>query len=75
MYSWGGVGEYLSYVFENLTFTFCKFQKWKEQVKVSKYQKFRDLIQNTVALVKFLKKPNSTERLIVRYPFKHGASP
>ena len=41
----------------------CKHQKLKEQVKVSKCQKFADLILKTVTLVKFLKTENLTENL------------
>ena len=33
----------------------CKHQKWKEQVKVTKCQKFEDLILKTVTLVRFFK--------------------
>ena len=41
----------------------CKYQKWKEQVKVSEYRKFGDLILKTTALVKFLKTGNLTENV------------
>ena len=38
---------------KNLMLALCKFQKWREQVKVSKCRKFGDLMLKTVALVKF----------------------
>ena len=40
---------------ENLRLSFCKCQKWKEQVEVSKCGKFGDLIVKTVSSVRFLK--------------------
>ena len=43
---------------ENLTLALCKCQKWKEQVKVSKHQKFGNLRLKTVTLVRFSKTKN-----------------
>ena len=42
-------------VIENLTVALCKHQKWKEQVKVSTFPKFGDLILKTMTLMRFLK--------------------
>ena len=36
-------------------------QKWKKQVKASKFRKFRDLTMKTVALAKFLNTEKSTQ--------------
>ena len=48
---------------ETLTLALCKRQKWKEQAKFSKCQKFGDLILKTVAMVKFLETENLTENV------------
>ena len=48
---------------ENLALALCKSQKWKEQVKVSKCQKFGDLILKTVTLIRFLKTEISIENV------------
>ena len=33
----------------------CKYQKWKEEVKISEYRKFGDLKPKSMAFVKILK--------------------
>ena len=48
---------------ENLKLALCKCQNWKEQVKVSKYRKFGDLILKTLTLAKLLKTENLTEKV------------
>ena len=53
----------LCYAFENLMLSLCKYQKWKERVKISKYRKFGDLILKTMALVHFLKTGNLTKNV------------
>ena len=46
------------HAFEYLMLALCKYQKWKEKVRISKYRKFGDLILKTMAFVKFLKTEN-----------------
>ena len=53
----------LCHAFEYLILALCKYQKWKEKVRISKYQKFGDLILKTMAFVKFLKTENSTKNI------------
>ena len=53
----------LCHAFENLMLALGKYQKWKEQVKVSEYQRFGDLILKTMALVQFLETGNLTENV------------
>ena len=47
----------LCHAFEYLMFALCKYQKWKEKVKIS------DLILKTMAFVKFLKTENLTKNI------------
>ena len=58
---------HLSHAFENLTLALCKFQKWKEQVKVSWCRKFGDLIIKTAALVNISKIENVTKNVAKTY--------
>ena len=44
----------LCHAFESLMFAPCKYQKWKENVKISEYRKIGDLILKTMALENFL---------------------
>ena len=41
----------------------CKYQKWKEEVKISEYQDFGDLILKSMAIAKFLKTENLTNNI------------
>ena len=53
----------LCHAFEYLMLALCKYQKWKEKVRISKYRKFGDLILKTMAFVEFLKTENSTKNI------------
>ena len=41
----------------------CKYQKWKEEVKISEYRKFGDLKPKRMAFVKILKTENLTKNI------------
>ena len=53
----------LCQAFEYLMLALCKYQKWKEKVRISKHRKFGDLILNIMAFVKFLKTENLTKNI------------
>ena len=53
----------LCHAFDYLILALYKYQKWKEQVKISEYQKFGDLILKSMAFVKFLKTENLTKSI------------
>ena len=53
----------LCHAHEYLMLALCKYQKWKERVKISEYRKFGDLILKSMAIVKFLKTENLTKNV------------
>ena len=53
----------LCHSFEYLMLALCKYQKWKEKVRISKYRQFGDLILKTMTFVKLLKIENLTKNI------------